>query len=142
MTVRPDRQQDRALALLKERGIARLSEFTKAGITATTISRMKENGLILQLGRGLYQLPDASLDANHSLAEAAKRVPRGVVCLVSALAFHELTDRIPSRIWVAIGFKEWRPRITDPPIQIVRFGPRVFNTGVEEHVIEHVPVRI
>src|SRR5712691_7623181 len=142
MTVRPDRQQDRALALLKERGIARLSEFTKAGITATTISRMKENGLILQLGRGLYQLPDASLDANHSLAEAAKRVPRGVVCLVSALAFHELTDTIPPRVWIAIGAKDRRPLTEQPPLQIVRFGEKVLTSGVKEHVIEGVRVRI
>jgi len=135
-------QQDKALSLLKERGMMRLSEFIAEGITAATVSRMEKNGRLLQLGRGLYQLPDASLDANHSLAEAAKLVPKGVICLDSALAFHELTDRIPSRIWVAIGFREWRPRITHPPIQIVRFGPRVFNTGIEEHVIEHVPVRI
>jgi predicted transcriptional regulator of viral defense system len=136
------RQQDRAVALLKDRGMARLSEFIADGITAATVSRMEKKGLILQLSRGLYQLPDAPLDANHSLAEAAKLVPKGVICLDSALAFHELTDRIPSRIWVAIGFKEWRPRITHPPIQIVRFGPKVLETGIETHVIERVPVRI
>jgi predicted transcriptional regulator of viral defense system len=142
MSVRTDRQQDQALALLKERGIARLSEFTKAGITATTVSRMKEKRLILQLGRGLYQLPDASLDGNHSLAEAAKRVPRGVVCLVSALAFHELTDAIPPRVWVAIGAKDRRPLSDQPQLQIVRFGQKVLTSGVKEHVIEGVPVRI
>ena len=77
MTSVPDRQQDRVLNLLKERGIVRSSELTEAGVTATTVSRMKEKGLILRLGRGLYQLPGASLDVNHSLAEAAKLVPRG-----------------------------------------------------------------
>ncbi len=107
-----------------------------------TLSQIRSPCLILQLSRGLYQLPDAPLDADHSLAEAAKLVPKGVICLDSALAFHELTDRIPSRIWVAIGFKEWRPRITHPPIQIVRFGPKVLETGIETHVIERVPVRI
>src|SRR3989442_15233447 len=128
------RQEDRATSLLHVRGMARLSEFIKEGITATTISRMEQKGLLNQLSRGLYQLPDAPLDANHSLAEAAKLVPKGVICLDSALAFHELTDHIPSRIWVAIGFKEWRPRITHPPIEIVRFGPKVFKTGIEAHV--------
>src|SRR5229473_3175360 len=136
------RQQDRATALLEERGMARLSEFIAEGITAATVSRMEKNGLLLQLSRGLYQLPDAPLDAHHSLAEAAKLVPKGVICLDSALAFHGLTDRIPSRIWVAIGPKEWRPRITHPPIQIVRFGLKIFETGIETHVIERVPVRI
>jgi predicted transcriptional regulator of viral defense system len=136
------RQQDRAVALLKEHGMLRLSEFIAGGITAATVSRMEKKGLLLQLGRGLYQLPDAPLDVHHSLAEAAKLVPRGVICLDSALAFHELTDRIPSRIWVAIGFREWRPRITQPPIQIVRFGPKLLTAGVKDHVIEGVTVRI
>src|SRR5229473_2489037 len=142
MESRTKSQQDQAVSLLSQRGMARLSEFIKNGITATTVSRMAQKGVIVQLGRGLYQLAGAPLDANHSLAEAAKLVPRGVICLGSALAFHDLTDRIPSRIWVAIGLKEWRPRITHPPIQIVRFGLKIFETRIETHVIERVPVRI
>jgi len=136
------RQENKAVALLSRHGMARLSEFIKEGITATTVSRMARKGQIVQLSRGLYQLPNAALDANHSLAEAAKLVPKGVVCLDSALAFHQLTDRIPHYVWMAIGFREWRPRITDPPIQIVRFGPKVIKPGQETHVIEGVSVRI
>src|SRR5258708_4156685 len=142
MTTRPGRQQDQAFALLKERGMVRLSELTKAGVTAATVSRMKDKGLILQLGRGLYQLPDASFGANHSLAEAAKLVPRGVVCLTSALAFHELTDTIPSRVWMAIGAKDRRPRAENPPLQFVRFGQKVLTSGIKEQTIEGVRVRI
>lgn len=142
MTSRANRQQDQALRLLKQQGMARLSELIKAGVTAATVSRMKEKGLILQLGRGLYQLPDAALGANHELAEAAKLVPKGVVCLISALAFHELTDTIPSRVWMAIGAKDRRPRVENPPLQFVRFGQKVLSSGVKEHVIEGVRVRI
>src|SRR5271165_3607449 len=142
MKTRPDTQQDQALSLLKQRGMARLSELTGAGITAATVSRMKAKGLIHQLGRGLYQLPDASLDANHSLAEAAKLVPKGVICLTSALAFHELTDTIPSRVWMAIGAKDRRPRAKSPPLQFVRFGQKVLGSGIKEHVVEEVRVRI
>src|SRR5258708_8067607 len=138
----PDRQEDRATSLLHERGMARLSEFIEQGISATTISRMERKGTINQLSRGLYQLPDAPLDANHSLAEAAKLVPNGVICLDSALAFHELTDRIPASVWVAIGARDWRPKFDRPRIQIVRFGPKAFDKGIETHVIERVPVRI
>src|SRR3984957_2492614 len=135
-------QEDRATALLRERGMARLSEFIEQGITATTISRMERKGAVNQLGRGLYQLPDAPLDANHSLAEAAKLVRNGVICGISALAFHELTDRIPAFVWVAIGPRDWRPKITRPRIQIERFGSKVFDKGIETHIIERVPVRI
>jgi predicted transcriptional regulator of viral defense system len=136
------RQQDKAMSLLSQRGMARLSEFIKEGITATAVSRMARKGLVIQLRRGLYQLPNAQLDANHSLAEAAKLVPKGVICLDSALAFHDLTDRIPRQIWMAIGSREWRPRITHPPIQIAPFGPKILKDGREEHVIEGVPVLI
>src|SRR3974390_3077213 len=104
-------QQERALVLLSKRGIARLSELTKEGITAATLTRMREKGLILRPSRGLYQLAGAGGDANHALAEAAKLVPRGVVCLVSALAFHGLTDTISRSVWMAIGPKDRRPAI-------------------------------
>jgi predicted transcriptional regulator of viral defense system len=122
--------------------MARLSELRQAGVTAATVSRLHKNGQIVQLGRGLYQLPDAPLDVNNALAQAAKRVPKGIVCLTSALAYHELTDNIPSRVWMAIGPKDWRPRVDSPAIQFVRFGPKVLDKGVEEHIIEGVSVRI
>ena len=136
------RQEDRATTLLQERGMMRLSEFIREGITAATISRMEQKGFLNQLGRGLYQLPDAPLDADHALAVAAKLVPNGVICLDSALAFHELTDRIPPAVWVAIGSRDWRPTIAQPRIQIVRFGPKVFGKGIEDHMIESIAVRI
>jgi predicted transcriptional regulator of viral defense system len=135
-------QQERALTLIDQRGMMRLSEFREAGITAATVSRMQQKGLVTQLGRGLYQRPDAPLDINHTLAEAARRVPRGVICLASALAFHGLTDTIPSRVWIAIGSRDWRPQIDAPPVEIVRFPPKAFETGIERHAIEGVPVRI
>jgi predicted transcriptional regulator of viral defense system len=142
MSSRPARQQDRAISLLAQRGMARFSEIACAGITGATISRMKKKGLIVQLGRGLYQLPDVPLDADHSLAEAAKRVPKGVVCLVSALAFHGLTDTIPARVWMAIGSKDRLPRVENPPLQIVRFGENALRAGIQKYTIERVPVRI
>src|ERR1700743_879177 len=87
-------QHDRAITLLS-RGMARLSELLKAGITAATVSRMEQRGEVVRLSRGLYQLSGAPWDENHMLAEAAKLVPKGVICLQSALAYHDLIDRIP-----------------------------------------------
>lgn len=136
------RQSDNVITLLKERGMARLSELINAGATAATVARMEKKGEITRLARGLYQLPSAPLDAHHSLAEAAKLVPDGIICLQSALAFHGMTDRIPPSVWMAIGPKDWRPKITVPPIQIMRFGPKVFDSGIEDHMIEGVMVRI
>lgn len=135
-------QRQAAQALLKERGIVRLAELRAAGITAATMSRMERDGEVLRLARGLYQLPDAPLDASHGLAEAAKRVPKGVICLVSALAFHGLTDQLPRKVWLAIGQKDWAPKPDDSPIRIVRFTGVLLTEGVETHKIEGVPVKV
>lgn len=139
---RSDRQQDRAVALLKQRGMVRLAEFRAKGVTAATISRLERAGAVVRLGRGVYQLPDAAVDAYHVLAEASKRVPKGVICLVSALAFHDLTDQMPARVWMAIGPKAWRPRIEYPAIRFVRFPKERLEGGVEFHVIDGVQVPI
>lgn len=135
-------QRQAAKALLQERGIVRLAELRTAGITAATMSRMERDGEVLRLARGLYQLPDAPLDASHSLAEAAKRVPKGVVCLVSALAFHGLTDQLPRKVWLAIGQKDWAPKPDGSSIRIVRFTESLLTEDVETHVIESVPVKV
>ncbi len=135
-------QRDRANRLLQKQGIVRLREFRDAGITAATISRMLDDGEVIRLARGLYQRPDAPLDANHSLAEAAKRVPKGVVCLVSALAFHELTDQLPRAVWMAIGLRDWAPKNGNPPIHIVRFTEALLKDAVITERIEGVPVKV
>ncbi|MCY4143718.1 MAG: type IV toxin-antitoxin system AbiEi family antitoxin domain-containing protein [Gammaproteobacteria bacterium] len=139
---RADSQRERALKLLDRYGIMRLSEFKAVGITAATISRMSRSGELIRLARGLYQLADAPLDANHSLAEAAKRVPKGVVCLASALAYHGLTDQLPPIVWMAIGTKDWAPKDTNRTMRIVRFAHSLLMTSVETVYIERVPVKI
>lgn len=138
----PGTQRERLTAFLHERGIARLAEIRRAGITAATVSRLEREGFVTRLGRGLYQLADAAPDGNHSLAEAAKRVPKGVICLVSALAFHGITDQMPRRVWIAIGPKDWKPQIDYPPLRIVRFADKFLREGAEMHDIESVPVPI
>jgi len=135
-------QREQARALLAERGMARLSELRDVGISAVTVSRMARDGELIRLARGLYQLPDAELDTNHRLAKAAKRVPKGVVCLISALVFHGLTDQMPARVWLAIGTKDWSPKVDEPPLRIVRFTPALLAADVEMHLIEGVPVPI
>lgn len=139
----PEGKTQRVLAreMLRDRGIVRLSEFKTVGITAATIGRMRDDGEVIRLARGLYQLPDAPLDANHSLAEAAKRVPKGVVCLTSALAFHELTDQLPRSVWMAIGKNDWSPQ-DEPALRIVRFTNSLLTAGVETTSIEGVPVKV
>jgi predicted transcriptional regulator of viral defense system len=99
-------RQHLAVALLRQCGMLRLAELRRHGITAATISRLERRGEVVRLARGLYQLGGAPLHEQHALAEAAKLVPMGgVVCLISALAFHQLTDQIPAHVWIAMGQK-------------------------------------
>ena len=138
----PASQSVRAVQLLQRLGMARLSEFTKASITAATVARMEQRGEVVKLGRGLYQLADAAPGLHHELAHVAKLVPSGVICLVSALAFHELTDTLPSRIWIAIGAKDRKPRIEQPKLQVVRFSAAMLQDDIERHTIEGVSVTV
>src|SRR3546814_17697312 len=89
-------------------GIVRAQELRKAGIAGTTIQRALEDGELVRIGRGLYQDSRSDIDTDQTLAEVAKRVPKGVIAMISALAFHGLTDQMPRRVWVAIGRSEER----------------------------------
>ena len=122
--------------------MARANEFRAIGVAATTISRAVENGDVIRVGRGLYQLPNSEVDSTLALAEASKRVPKGVICMISALAYHGLTDQMPRKVWMAIGAKDWSPSIDYPPLRIVRFRPPNLSYGVETHRISGVSVPI
>jgi predicted transcriptional regulator of viral defense system len=133
---------ERVIALLADRGMARLTELTASGITAAAVSRLERDGKIVRLSRGLYQLPDAPIEAHHALAEASKLVPRGVICLTSALAFHDLTDAMPAKVWIAIARADRASRNPQPPMRFVRFPPRRLTRGITIHPIEGVSVPV
>lgn len=134
--------KDQVLALAKTNGILRPRDLKPYNIPRTYLTRLLNEGELQKIGRGLYTLPDQNVSEHHSLAEVCKRIPTGVVCLLSALRFHELTTQSPFEVWVAIGDKSWRPRIEYPPLRIVYFSKSSLNAGVEEHMIEGVAVRI
>ncbi|MGO6853140.1 type IV toxin-antitoxin system AbiEi family antitoxin domain-containing protein [Rhizobium beringeri] len=135
-------QRLRAFDLLKARGMLRLKDFVAEGIGPETLARLVREEAVVRLARGLYQLPDTQAEAAHALAEAAVLVPKGVVCLTSALQYHELTLQMPSAVWMAIDRTAWRPKIDYPPIKFVRFKASALTEGVERHHIEGVEVPI
>ena len=101
-------QKQHLLSYLETHAPARARELEEAGISAATISRAVTSGEVMRIGRGLYTLPGSEPDTHESLIEVAKRAPKAVICLTSALAFHGLTDQLPRKIWIAIGAKDWR----------------------------------
>jgi predicted transcriptional regulator of viral defense system len=135
-------QRDRLRELLVRHPVARAQELRDAGIAAATIARAVQNGEIERISRGFYKRPEAPIDIAHALAETAKRIPKGVIAMVSALAFHGLTDQMPRKVWVAIGPGEWSPVSSYPPARIVRFSEKYLRQGIEHHMISGVSVPI
>ncbi len=138
----PPTQRTRALDLLKARGMLRLRDFIAENIEPETLARLVRDQQIIRPARGLYQLPDAQIDAAHTLAEAAVLIPKGVVCLISALQFHMLTLQMPSEVWMAIERTAWKPTISYPPIRFVRFSGWAMTEGVERYSIQSYKVHI
>lgn len=130
------------LDLLGRVGVLRPRDLPRYGIPHTYVSRLHRRGLLDRPERGLYTLPDADTTEHHTLAEAAKRVPNSVVCLLSALRFHNLTTQAPFEVWLAIDTKARRPRTTALPLRIIRASGQALSAGVEEHEVEGVPVRV
>jgi predicted transcriptional regulator of viral defense system len=135
-------QTHQAIKVLKERGITRLSELMAAGIAQETVSRLVRSGQVIRLARGLYQLSDSDPETAHGFAETSKLVPKGIICLISALQFHELTVQLPRATWVAIETGTSAPRISYPPMRFVRFSKKAMGEGVERHKIEGVSVKV
>lgn len=134
---------DHALELAKSRGIARARDFQAAGIPLVYLRRLCEEGRLVQLSRGLYQIPElAGSDAAHSLAEAARLMPRGVVCLLSALRQHGLTTQLPNAVWMALPRGARVPK--SPPFHLeVVYASEPARTSHIEHIeIEGVRVPI
>ena len=137
-----DSQRVKLRNLLDARSMMRAQELREAGISPQTIARAVETGEIERISRGVYQKRGSEVEENQILAEAAMRVPKGVIALVSALAFHGLTDQMPRRIWMAIGTSDWAPVQSYPPMRMVRFAERYLREGVENHMIAGLEVPI
>jgi predicted transcriptional regulator of viral defense system len=135
--------RERALGLVRARGIARAQDFRAAGIPLVYLKRMTDAGDLVRLARGLYQDPEhVGEDIAHDLAEAARLVPNGVISLVSALRHHQLTTQLPHAVWMTIPHKARTPKAAGVRFEIVRASGQVLTAGVEHILIEGVAVPI
>lgn len=130
------------LDLARKRGLIRPRDLEPLGLPRVTLTRLVRQGALTRVARGLYALPNRSISEHTALAEVARKHPQAIVCLLSALRFHELTTQSPFEVWLAIPNKARAPRIDYPPLRIVRFSDPLLSEGVEEHLIDGVPVRI
>jgi predicted transcriptional regulator of viral defense system len=111
----------------------RMSAAVDAGIHRDTLRKMVASGDLQKISRGLYQMVEAAPLPYPDLAVVAAKVPEGVICLISALSFHNLTTQIPHEVYLAIGRNSEPPRIGYPPVRVFRFSGKTFTEGVEEH---------
>ncbi len=135
-------ERSRVRELLQHSPMMSSREITAEGIDSKTLTRMVRGGEILRTARGLYTLVDYTPGAYHSLIEASKLVDHGIVCLLSALSFHEIGMQNPSEVWLAIPRRARMPRVQEYPIQIVRFSGDAYSDGIERRTIDGVEVAV
>jgi len=136
-------QIDKAKGIFRRHGgMLRTAEAIREGIQPRVLYAMRDAGLVETLTRGCYRLADLAPMANPDVAVVAKASPKGVICLISALAFHEITTQIPHAVDLALPAHAHKPTISYPPVQAYWFSGRAYSEGVETHEIDGVRVRI
>jgi len=134
---------DEIVRLLREHGgVLRTAQALKAGVHPRTLYALRDAGMLEQLSRGLYRFADAPPLSNPDLVTVALRVPQGVICLISALAFHEFTTQIPHEVQLALPRGAEPPRVDHPPIRTFWFTSKAFEAGIEVHRLDETPVRV
>jgi predicted transcriptional regulator of viral defense system len=123
-------------------GTLRTREVLRAGVHPRTLYAMQSSGELERLARGLYRLAGLPPLSDPDLATVAKCVPQGVICLISALAYHELTTQIPHEVHLALPRTARHPTLKFPPLRVFRFSRQAFEAGIETHTIDGLPVRI
>lgn len=135
-------ERQRALRIIREQGIARPRDLVARGISRATLARLLDEDLAVREARGLYVVASHAPTETHTLAQVAKRVPHAVFCLLTALRFHGLTTQSPAEVWLALPEKARRPRLDSPRLRVARFSGPALTTGIEEHTVEGVVIRV
>lgn len=138
----PTTHREQVLEMVRTRGVVRAGDVKKAGYDRSTLRDLLREGAIVRDARGLYTLPETHWTLNHSLAVVARRMPEAVICLLSALQFHDIGLEAPWEVWIAIAPHARAPKIDTVPLRVFRPSGACAELGVEVHEIEGVPVRI
>ena len=134
---------EKARRIFSDRGgMLKTGEALSASIHPRTLYEMHRSGILEQLTRGLYRLADLPSLGNPDLVSVSLKIPNGVICLISALAYHEITTQVPHEVYVALERGTEPPRLGHPPIRIFWFSGQAFTLGIQTNKIDGVPVRI
>lgn len=135
-------QQDQVLALVRKKKILRLQDVTAQGLHPENLRRLYQKGVLVRCDRGVYRLASGRFSAKLSLAEISKRIPHSVVCLPSALLFHEIGTQLPNVVWLAVKRGAALPHGMQTRLRIVTISEPFFSEGIEEHEIDGVQVKV
>jgi predicted transcriptional regulator of viral defense system len=136
------RPEARAIQLARTRRLFRLSDAVAAGVHPESVRRLVRHGKLARVGRGLYALTAVEATEHHTLAEVAKLMPKAIFSLLTALRFHGLGTQHPREVWLSLHRAASIPRVDFARIRIVRISGAALTTGIDEHTIDGVPVRI
>ncbi len=134
--------KNQVLKLVQKKGMVSVREVGARGFHPEHLRRLVAEGLLVRVTRGVYAPADAEPTVNHSLAQVAKKVPHGVICLLSALRFHEIGTQNPFEVWVAIDRRARKPSVPGTTLRVVRFSGAARTAGIEHHQIEGVQVAV
>ena len=135
-------REQRVLRLARARKLLRARDVANAGLPTITLTRLVRAGKLERVARGLYGLPGAAPSEHRSLAEVASRVPKGVVCLLSALRVHEIGTQAPFEVWLAIPQNMVTPRLDQPALRVVRMSDEALAAGVMRMNVDGVKVPV
>jgi len=138
----PKSKADKLRNLAAKRQVVTAADAAKLGIPRAYLNRLAHRGQLDKIARGLYTSPAFSPTEHASLVEASYQVPKGILCLLSALRFYNLTTQSPREIWMAIGHKAWAPKISFPPIRFARMSGPALHFGVAEHHVSGIALRV
>ena len=132
----------KVLRLAAKRGSITRKQVDRARIHSQTLSRMVRSGALERVARGRYRVPNAPITEHHGLALVASVAPKAVICLLSALSFHQIGTQLPHEVWIAIDRRARRPVLAYPHLRVHRFGAKALTQGIETHRIEGETVKI
>jgi len=135
-------QEQQVLRLARARKLLRARDVTQHGLPTIALTRLVQAGKLERVARGLYGVPGAKTSEHRSLAEVSARVPKGVVCLLSALRVHEIGTQAPFEVWIAIPQHMGAPRLDQPEIRVVRMSDATLAEGVERLNIDGIKVPV
>lgn len=130
------------LALVKRKNVIRSRDLVRIGVPRNYLIRLVKRGQLHKIERGLYSTRELAVSEDATLVEVSRKIPKAVICLLSALRFHEIGTEMPSEVWITLDVKAWTPKIKYPALRIIRSSGKALRFGIQEHDVRGGRIRV